>query len=337
MTLLMPPIAASPEFLKARDLVRAADRIAIVTHTRADGDAIGSLAALQHILRLEGKRAEGLLFEQPAPRYAFIAERENLRAWDDRHAEPLFNAADLWIIVDTAAAAQLPPLTQRLARRTARLIVIDHHRSRDIAGDINLIDEQAAAAALIVYDWFIAAGWALSPAAAEALFIGLATDTGWFRHANADARAFQTAAALMGYGVRPDELHRRLYQSEPAARFRLFAAAMHGLSLEAGGSLAVMEVTREMLARSGATSQLTEDLVNEPLRIGEVCASVLLTETDDGHVRVSFRAKGGIDVAAVAQRFGGGGHALASGATLNGPLAHARHRVIEAMTAAMSA
>lgn len=333
----MPPTASGVEFLKARDLVRTADRIAVVTHTRADGDAIGSVAALQHVLRLEGKRAEGLLFEYAAPRYAFLATRENLRTWDDPHAEPIFDAADLWIVVDTAAIAQLPPLTQRLARRTARLIVIDHHRSRDIVGDVNLIDERAAAAAIIVYDWFAAAAWELSPAAAEALFIGVATDTGWFRHANTDERTFQSAARLMRYGVRPDELHRRLYQAEPAARFRLFAAAMHGLSLEAGGSLAVMEVTRQMLAQCGATSQLTEDLVNEPLRIGDVRASVLLIETDDGHVRVSFRAKSALDVAAVAQRFGGGGHTLAAGATLSGPPADARRRVIEAMAAAMTA
>jgi len=330
------PTALIDAFEKGRDLVARARRIALVTHMRADGDAVGSVAALQNILRAQGRQADGILFERPGPKYAFMLEREPLLIWEQWQSRQALTASDLWIMVDTAAALQVEPLASHLASRTAPLLIIDHHRTYDITANVKIQDDPAAATALLILEWCEACNWPLSPTAAEMLFIGLATDTGWFRFANADARAFAAAARLAGQGIKCDQLHQRLFQTEPVERFALFAAVCSGMTLEAGDRLAVMEVTRELLSRVGAGPAMTEDLVNEPLRINSVRASVLLTEVDDRTVRVSFRAKdGGADVAAVARRFGGGGHSLASGARLSGTIADARRAVVAAMTQAI--
>lgn len=318
-------------FHRAQAVVAAASRIAIVTHSRADGDAIGSAAGLQCLLRAQGRRADGIVFEPPPPRYAFLQQREPLLVWDAAAREAL-DAADLWIMADTSAARQVEPIGPRLAKRTAKLLVIDHHRTRDIRGDAEIIDESAAACALIVLDWAEACGWAIPPAAADLLLAGLAADTGWFAYANADARVFEAAARLLRRGASSAALYERLYRAEQPARFRLFAMANRAATFEAGGRLAVLEVTRALLAECGATSAMTEDLVNEPLRIASVEASILLTDSDDGQIRISFRAKPGRDVATVAQQFGGGGHTLAAGGRTPGPMAAARQAVVAAMT-----
>lgn len=322
-------------FREARDAVLGAKRIAILTHLRADGDAIGSIVALQNILRLEGRRATAMLFEPPSHRYAFLAQAEPPALFDDAAAQAALADADLWIVADTAARLQVLPFVARLDRRATRLLVIDHHRTRDIVGDVEVIDESASATALIVAEWCAANGWPLSRPAADALFVGLATDTGWFRHAGADARTYRAAAELIARGARPDELYGRLYLSEPLQRFRLFAAVAGRMELECAGRLAVQQVTPGLMNECGASAGMTEDLVNEPLRIETIRASILLTETDGGEIRASLRGKEGVDVGRIAERYGGGGHRLAAGCKLPGPLAAARGALVAAMGEAL--
>jgi len=323
----------SGAFAEALKLVQESRRVAILTHMRADGDAIGSAAALQHLIRLEGRKAHAMLFEPPSPRYAFMTQRETLLLFDDGSGSAAVDDADLWILVDSAARLQLVPMQRRLDSRSVRLLVIDHHRTRDIVGDVEIVDENASAAALLVAEWSRAAGWPLTSVAAELLFVGLATDTGWFRHAGADARTYRAAAELIAAGARPDDLFARLYLTEPPERFRLFAEVMHAASFEADGQLAVMCVTPAIMKQCNATAGMTEDLINEPLKIQTVRASLLLTEMETGEIRASLRGKEGVDVGRVAETFGGGGHRLAAGCRLSGPLAAARERLVAAVAA----
>jgi phosphoesterase RecJ-like protein len=201
--------------------------------------------------------------------------------------------------------------------------------------DEYLIDETASATALIIHDWAQAAGWPLDDHARLALYVGLVTDTGWFRFANTDARTLTTAAALVASGVRPAQVFEQVYQNEPAARVRLLAAVMSTLELHHHDRLAVMTITRQAFAQTGASPTDTEDLVNYPLQVATVDVSVLLVEQEDGGTRVSFRSKApsetrpDIDVATVAKDFAGGGHRRAAAARVSAPVDRVKTLVID--------
>jgi phosphoesterase RecJ-like protein len=155
--------------------------------------------------------------------------------------------------------------------------------------------------------------WPLDEPAAEALMTAVTTDTGWLRFANTDARALRAVGRWIERGVRTDQLYKKLYQTDRPARLRLIARMLHSLELFCDDRLAAMRIRRADFAASGATAEDTDNLVNESLRIGSVDTALLLSEQEDGVVRVSLRSRDLLDVASVARRFGGGGHARAAG------------------------
>lgn len=316
----------------------SADRIVITTHARADGDAIGTVAGLARVLREQGKSVSAYLHEAVGPRYAFLSSLEPLTVWSASTAASTLEGAGLLVIVDTCARAQLGDVADVIERAAIAKLAIDHHRTRDDVVDAALIDESAGACAQIIADLCDRAGWSLDRETAEFFFVGISTDTGWFRFSNTDGRALAAAARLVEAGARPNELYERLYLNEPLPRARLSGAALSSFELHADDRLAVIRLTRDMMSACGANSEMTEDLINEPQRVGSVIAAVLLVEpADDGPVRVSFRSKRAVDVAAVAARFGGGGHKRAAGARIAGRLDEVSDRVIEAMSAALRA
>jgi len=318
------------------DRIEAVSRIVITTHARADGDAVGCIAALQRILRQRGKTAAAYLHEPVLDRYAFLTEWEPLLVWDDRTAEEVLAGAELLLIVDTCAVDQLRAMADLIKVATIQRIAIDHHVTRENVVDAVLADEKAGASAQIVTNLCDHAEWRIDAEAAGLLYTGLATDTGWFRFSNADSAVFTTAARLIDAGARPNELFERLYLSDCEARARLVGAALSSFELHADGRLAVIRLTREMVERCGATHDMTEDLINEPQRVGSVVACVLFIQPPtDGLIRVSLRSKRGVDVAALAARFGGGGHERAAGVRISGTMESVARQIIPAMIEAV--
>jgi phosphoesterase RecJ-like protein len=166
-----------------------------------------------------------------------------------------------------------------------------------------------------------------------ALFIGIATDTGWFRFSNTDARTLERCAELLRGGIAPSDLYDRIFNSERPGKIKLLSAALGSLELLEGERIAVMQLTLADLARSGADPGDTEGAINEPMRIASVEASVLLVEQREGGVRVSLRSRARLDVASIAASLGGGGHARAAGARMSGTLADVHQRVLAAIRA----
>ncbi|MCH7813605.1 MAG: hypothetical protein IID40_06245, partial [Planctomycetes bacterium] len=335
MTTTDPPIEAG-EFRRLADLVAGWRRPLLLTHARPDGDALGSLMAMRSVLRGLGNQPRAALYEPVPPRYAWLLEGDPLDQVAGS-ADAALAEADGVIVLDTCAYTQLEPVADWLKNTSLPKIALDHHVTRDPLADEYLIDEQAAAACLIILDWATAAGWKLDDRARLGLYVGIVTDTGWFRFANTDARAHQAASRLVGPGVSPAAVFEELHQRESAPRIRLLAAALASMELHHQGSLAVMTVTRQMLVNAGASANDTEDVINHPLQIASVAASVLLVENDDGVVRLSFRSKPpghgrpDLDVAALAETFGGGGHRRAAGARSSGAIEELRQQVIERM------
>jgi phosphoesterase RecJ-like protein len=312
--------------------IDCAKRIVITTHQRADGDALGSVAAMQRVLRVCGKQATAYIHEKIPERYQFMSEIEPLVVWPADAAKVLAEA-DLLLVLDTCAAVQLGPVAGAI--RAARLpkLAIDHHLTRDDIVDEAHVSESAAACAQIVMQLCDKAQWPIDPQTATLLFIGLTTDTGWFRFSNANTPAFATAARLIHAGVRPNELYERLFLCESPVRARLMGAVLSSFDLLAGDRLAIIKLSRSMLAACGADSTMTEDLINEPMRVASVMACVLITEPEPGEpVRVSLRSKRDLDVAALAARWGGGGHARAAGAKIKGQFDRVCDEVVRAVT-----
>jgi len=332
------PTTNDPErFVRVAELVTTWRRPLLLTHARPDGDALGCLVALRCLLRRGAGEPRAVLFEPPPNRYRWLLEGDPmdvLGGLDD----PILGQADGIVVLDTCSYAQLEPVASWLRSADRPIVALDHHVTRDLEAGHYLIDEGASAACLILHDWARAAGWELDAQARLALYVGIATDTGWFRFANTDARTLDVIADLVRGGVDPAAVFEQVYQQESAGRVRLLAAALATLEFHNAGRLAIMTVTREMLARTGAESQDSEDLINYPLQIATVDASVLLAEHDGEVVRLSFRSKPptqtrpDLDVAAVAAGFGGGGHRRAAGARVCGAVAEIKQRIVVAMT-----
>jgi phosphoesterase RecJ-like protein len=327
------------------DLVSAANRLAagrrplLLSHAKPDGDAIGSLIGLTELLAGRGVGAVPVVFDDVPLRYRWVDEKSALRRLGRDLTEKDLDAFDSVIVVDTCTYNQIEPIAAWLRRSKLAKHVIDHHQTRDELADHYLIDESAAATCLVLHDLATKVGWPVSQSAAKALFVGIATDTGWFRHSNTDARVLGASADLVNRGVVPNEVFDRIYQSDKAARIRLLGRAIESLELLEGGRVAVMSLAARVFAEVGAEAADTEDIVNEPMRIESVVVSLMLVE-QEGVVRVNLRSRAprgpgdpDIDVAAVAGRLGGGGHRRAAGVRLRGGLQQAREMVLDALRA----
>ncbi len=334
---------------EAARLILEASSAVVITHAKPDGDAFGSVVALVAALRQLGRSATGL-FVPPVP-----ASFQTLRGQDlcqqYRQNSPLPDA-ELVILADTGAWAQLGPVRDVLQPRLPHTLILDHHLSGDVAAAWRFIDGRAAATCEIVArvletmqleaprgcDFF-------SPAAAEALFVGIASDTGWFRFSNTTAYTHELAARLMKTGVDHTEIYRQTEQMERPEKLALMTRALDSMQLLAGGRAAIMVLRDADFAQTGAVLEETERFVDVPQAVGSVELVALITETPNGTpgndapaspastgsgkpghrplIRVSFRSKPGpqaVDVAKLAGRWGGGGHARAAGAKITAPL-----------------
>lgn len=304
----------------------------LLTHARADGDALGSLVAMRSVFRTFGADPLALTFDPPSPKYKLLVEDEPLPIWSETTAKNDLLAADGVLVMDTCTYSQLEPAAEWL--RTVKnapnipILAVDHHVTRDELADHYLIDDSSAAVCVILYEWARACDWSLDAAAVQALFVGIATDTGWFRFSSTSARTLEIAADLVQRGIVPDYVYGRLFQAESAARIKLFGAALDAIELYHKDRLAIVPISADMFRRTGATPADTEDLINEPLRIETIEVAVLLADAGDGIIKASFRSKG-VDVAAAAQRFGGGGHVRAAGARITGTLRDVKKQIVK--------
>ena len=184
---------------------------------------------------------------------------------------------------------------------------------------------------MLIYDLFRKAGAPMTRQAAEGIFASIVSDTGWFRFSNTDARTLQAAARLLGRGVHPDELYQTYYMSDKPARSRLLGAVLSQLELHAEDRVAVLCVTPDLLERCGAARSDAEDLVNEPMRIGMVEASVLLSSLDAGVIKVSLRSKRVVNCASLTAELGGGGHERAAGVRIKSDLESVKELILTAV------
>ncbi len=336
MTTLLQQEQRTPDaYAQVLETLARCKRVLITTHVRPDGDALGSAGAMALGLRQKGIESEVLLLSHLPRKYAFIFEDNGIASRDAEAGWPAsldLGTFDALLVVDTGTWSQLPGLRERVADWDVPKLVVDHHLTQEDWATTKLVRTDAAAAGEVVAELLERWGVGLDAPIAACLFLAIASDTGWFQFSSTRPQTMRLAAALMEGGADTDRMYQLLYQNERAERVALQTRALGSLELLEDGRLAVMRVRKRDFEETGANVPDTENLINIPLQIRTVEASIVLTEPrEPGPVRVSLRSKGGVDVARLAETFGGGGHARAAGLKLDGPLDAARARVVAAM------
>jgi len=289
----------------------------LTSHARPDGDAVGSALACCQVLRAMGKQAEVVLRDGVPRIYRPLPFADKVITAD--HVNGRYEAAII-LECDSIQRTRLQGLEDRF------LISIDHHVSGRPFAHVNWIDPSAVATAEMVYRLAREAGVKISGDIATCLYTAVLTDTGSFMFEGTNEHTFALARELVLAGADPVHCARNIYFGHSTAKMRLLGAALSSLHRE--GPLAWIWVTREQMERAGAREEDCEGLVNYALSIHDVEVAVFFRELPDGAFRVSLRSKGQLNVAEVAERFGGGGHKCAGGCSLAGPLSVAVARVV---------
>ncbi len=323
------------------DRIRQAQRVTVMTHAKPDGDAMGSCLAMSRALASSGVHCGIWLIGPMDESLALLAGPTPFHVIDEKANETPTDDAEVIVVVDTGAWAQLEPLTDWLAENREKVIGIDHHPRGDGVAPARYIDSSAGSTTLILLELFDVMGIEITGGEngiAEALFLGLATDTGWFKYDNADNRVFAAAARLMAAGVDKSRLYQLTDESYEPRRLDLEARALASLEYLDGGRIALMRLTQQDFSETGGSVLDLTGMVNMPMSVTSVRASILMCETDDGRAKLSLRSKPSvrpgdvfINVNELAQRFGGGGHVHAAGARINGSLEEARQKLIDAL------
>lgn len=293
------------------------ERFVLTSHARPDGDAIGSALACCQVLRAMGKQADVVLHDGVPRIYRSLPFADQVVQAD--RIKGSYEAAII-LECDSIHRTRLEGLENRF------LISIDHHSSGRPFADVNWIDPHAVATAEMVFRLGREAGVKFSPEMATCLYTALMTDTGSFMFQGTNEHTFALARELVLAGADAAHCARGIYFAHSAAKLRLLGEALRTLNQE--GHLSWTWVTQKQMEGCGAKEEDCEGLVNYVLSIGEVEVAAFFRELPDGRFRVSLRSKGKLDVARVAESFGGGGHECASGCSVDGPLPEAVRTIL---------
>lgn len=320
----MPVNATTAEIVAA---MRSAQRIAVVAHVRPDGDAVGSVLGLVLSLRALGKEVTALL-EDPVPgNLAFMPGTDTVI---QPGCEPL--NVDLAIALDTATHERIGEKCKALLDAAPLLINIDHHPTNPGYGQLNLIDSASPATGQIIYNLLSEHGLPIDDAIRQNLFVAISTDTGSFQFSSTNARTHRIVAEMIEAGLDTARLAQLVYQSYPLRRLELLRSMLNEMKFRADGRIVSWQLTRQLMEQTAMQPGDTEGLIDTLRMIDSVVSCVIFEDTDHGKVRASARSKDArLDVSKVCAQFGGGGHRMASGARLRGPIGEAAENFLKAL------
>lgn len=297
----------------ARELL-AANSIVLTSHTNPDGDAIGSEYALYHALRAQGKDVR-IVNCDAAPGNLSFLDGTVVELYESGAHDRLLAEADLLVAMDFNDIRRVRNMEQAFRTSPARKLVIDHHLDPKPFADAYCSIPDASSTAEIVFDVLAAGEMEITHPVAVGLYVGLMTDTGSFRFDRTTPKVHRIAARLLEAGVDPTETYRFIFDDYPMRRTQLLGMIMAGMEQYCDGRVTLLAVTAEMFRQTGTTVEDVENVVNMGLAIRGVETTAMFTVLD-GQIKVSFRSRGRISVNDIAGRFGGGGHRLAAGATV---------------------
>jgi phosphoesterase RecJ-like protein len=301
------------------ELIEAKGKFAITSHRRPDGDSLGSSLGLYWLLRALNKDVE-VIMRDPAPNaYQQLPGAANVRvtpAVDDSY--------DAVFVIECSDVTR--PGLDDLEKQF--VVNIDHHATTALFGKINWLDSTASAVGEMIYNLCKATGVRVTKEIAECVYTALITDTGSFHFSNTTERTFKVASELLRTGVKPAKAAEAVFASYPWSRIQLMGAVLSTARRDSTGRVALLRHSLEMQAAAHSSDEDADGFVNYPLTVGEVEAVAMLRESEPGVYRTSLRSKGDVNVAKVAEKFGGGGHRNAAGCTLRGTWEEAEEKII---------
>ena len=315
-----------PEIQQIADAIRTRRRFVLSSHSRPDGDSIGSQLAMAYALRALGKEATVVNADPaPPPLMAFPGVA-------DIHISPRAEGD-----FDAAIIMECGDLGRTGVSGLDRFFVIniDHHPGNTGYGQINWFDAGAAACGEMVFDLVRALGVPLSLEIATHIYLAILTDTGSFHYSSISPRTFDMCRECIEAGVDPVLVARNVYDSNNMGRLKLFGAVLSAMQIDATGRIAIVYLDHEMAREAGGTYEDTEGLINLPLTVKEIQAVVFFKQDEGEQYRVSMRSKGDIDIGAVAKSFGGGGHKNAAGCTVSGAIEALQKTFVEKIEGAI--
>lgn len=314
--------------------IKASKNILITTHINPDGDAIGALLGLYIALSRAGYQVWPVIDDEFPKLYKFLTGWENVRKPSDPEVLAEKEKIDLIIALDCGDVERLGESASYMAGKA--IINIDHHISNTAFGTLNMVDSNAAAAGEIIYQIIKILGLPLDKDISEALYTAIVTDTGQFRYSNTTSVTHQIAGDLINNGVETPYMYEQIYQNISKARMILSGKALNSLKLSCDDKVASMAVTLSDMDSSGADGSDTEGIINFGRDIDSVEIAVLFKEHEEEKIKVSFRSKNIVDVAELAQEFGGGGHPRAAGCTIYKTIDEAKEIVLNRIEKALN-
>lgn len=311
--------------------LRQAGSVCVVGHVRPDGDCVGSQLGLAMALRNEGKKVT-VWNEDPMPRKLEFLDPDGLF----QRPEP-GRVHECVVATDCASLERLGKTAACVGERKL-LINIDHHTSNTRYGDLNWIEGAVPSTGELILSLLHRGRWPVTPPIANCLFAAVSTDTGSFRYASTRPETFRAAAELVESGADLGRIGHHVYDSHPMSRFRLLRHVYRQARMTHDDRIAYFWLRRADYGRAGAEREESEGLIDHIRSIEPVVVACVFEDTEDGRIRVSLRSKSeAVDVNAVAQEFGGGGHRAAAGARIEGTPLAVQRRVLRALRRAIDA
>ncbi|UCG52421.1 MAG: bifunctional oligoribonuclease/PAP phosphatase NrnA [Candidatus Latescibacterota bacterium] len=300
--------------------IKKHENFVLTTHINPEGDAIGSEVALAAFLQQLGKTAT-IVNSSPTPSNSlFLDLAGDIKVYPDGYDRQILDRADAVVIVDVNNWVHLGPFGDEIRKKGKPRVCIDHHEGADEDfADIVVNDTTAAAAGIMIYELIQYMKGEITQSIADALYTTIITDTGSFRFSNTDRRVFLAAADLCTKGVDPFALHRKVFAKRWGAA-RLAGPALGTLESAAEGKIAWIHVTRSMFESAGAEYEDSDGLLDLVRAISGIELCLFFKEVPTGKIKVSLRSNGRVDAHAIAARHGGGGHRMAAGLSLDGPM-----------------
>lgn len=304
-------------------------RFAITSHVRPDGDSVGSSLALMLMLERMNKTVEVVMRDEIPRAYQELPAAGRIRQIP-RFDRP--RQYDGVFVVECSEIDRpgLPGIDEQFT------VNIDHHATTVRFGDINWIDPTASAVGEMIYNLCKATGVMVTPDIASCVYAALLTDTGSFHYPNTTHRTLKVASELVRLGADPAQVSRAIYYSEPFSKLKLLGLALSSLTRDDTGRIACLTITGEMMAQADATEEDAEGIVTYPLSVADIDIVVFLKEVNPCVYRASLRSKDSVNVARVADDFGGGGHRNAAGCTMYGDLRSVERRLIRRLQEALT-
>ena len=296
----------------------------ITAHINLEGDSLGSQLAMKELIKGLGKEALIVDSDAVPGQYKFLPNTGEISNKIDKKID-----FDAILVLDCPNLKRIGKVNELLSKDKA-IINIDHHISNEKFGAVNWVDPSASSAGEMVYKLFGAMNVRLTKEAALSLYIAILTDTGSFNYENTSGVTHKIAGELLGYGLDPASVSESIYDRRSVSDIKFLALVLSTIRVNNEGDVAYLEITKDMLKKTGSNISTSEGFVNYARSIDKVKVAIIFKEDllMPGKISVSFRSKGGVDVNKIASNFGGGGHPKASGCVIESSLEEAEKKVL---------